>query len=99
MKKLVGKRETPIDPGLRAMISVASMCATGRPIYASRVFYGSCEKCDRPVKIEFTEDIKTGEIWLEGPDNCAGCGHQLVVNKLPDTQLSQEGIRKLFGAI
>lgn len=96
MRKLVGKREN-VNPGLKEAMGLVATLTPAGPKPSAIEFNETCAKCKEPVKITLSEDINTGEIWFEAPDNCGKCGHQLSDNKAAPSPLSQEAISNFFG--
>jgi len=95
MKKMVGKRENP-NPGLREGMMLVGAFISGASKPTKIRFDETCSQCKAPVVILLSEDITTGEIWLEGPDKCSGCSHQLS-DPNSKFQLTQEAIHGYFG--
>jgi hypothetical protein len=100
MKKLVGQRSKVTDPSIRGALAFVSLCTIATIPPRKIVFPGDCKKCGGPADISLFEDIETGQIWLEGPDNCPTCGYKIVSDSMAETyDLSQEMIEKLFGSV
>ena len=98
MKKLVGKREN-YDPAMReAIILAEAFILVNGPKPTTVEFPHKCNSCHTPIIITLTEDISTGEIWLEGPDNCPRCNFKISDEKAKAQPLSQECINSLFGS-
>ena len=95
MKKLVGKREN-YNPNIWETLLLVSTLIPGAFHTTNIRFDETCRKCKAPLVIMLHEDVKTGEIWLEGPDKCCTCGNQLS-NPSSTFQLSQEAITGYFG--
>lgn len=97
MKILVGKRRV-VDSELKGMMALAvTLTTSAGPRPATVEYRETCAKCKAPVIITISEIVSTGEIWIEGPDKCAKCGHQLANPNAPPRPLSQEMIEKFFG--
>lgn len=96
MKRLVGKRAN-INPGLKEGMWLLAIFTPVGPKPSVIEFNKICVVCKEPVKITLSEDVNTGEIWLEGADRCVKCGHQLSNDKAMPPSLSQEAISSFFG--
>lgn len=97
MKVQVGQRAKVPDLEFRAVMAFASMCCTAQIPGTRKILRGMCRNCEDPVDRVLSEDIETGQVWLEGPDNCPTCHFRLSAEDPPDVQLSQEMIERLFG--
>lgn len=95
MKKIVGRRKN-YNPDMREALLLVSAFVPGAFHAPNIRFDETCSKCKSPLVIMLREDIKTGEVWLEGPDKCSECGNKLS-NPNSTFQLSQEAIAGYFG--
>jgi hypothetical protein len=98
MKRQVGQRINNPSPDLRAALSLVSLCCTAQMPTAKVVTHRECINCRATIDVSFFEDIKTGKVWIEGPDDCPKCKCRIAASdgvQLP--QLSQEVIERLFG--
>jgi rRNA maturation endonuclease Nob1 len=93
---MVGKRER-VHKALKMAIKLLEIFTVNGPKPSAIEYDETCAGCKAPVKITLSEDINTGEIWLEGPDKCEKCGHQLSDDRARAQPLSQEAIANLFG--
>ncbi len=96
MKKLVGKRLT-VNPDQKAGLALLATFTLGGPAPTSIIFKVFCNACKSKATITLTEDVPTGDIWLEGPDKCEGCGHQFTDPDATYSMLSQKQIEDYFG--
>ena len=97
MRKLVGKRGN-YDPARREaqILAEAFILVNGpRPTVIEHPYM--CNVCHAPVTITLTEDISTGEVWLEGPDNCPACNFKISDETATFQPLTQTAIVELFG--
>ncbi|MFA7193652.1 MAG: hypothetical protein WC087_01930 [Candidatus Paceibacterota bacterium] len=97
MKRLVGQREE-VDPGMKgAMVLLSYFIIDVPPPPTQIMFHKTCAVCKVPIILTLTEEVETGEIWAEGPDNCSNCNHQISDPKSEHKMMSQEQIKSLFG--
>lgn len=97
MRLLVGKREGIPNLDERAVLAFLSQITTGTLPGNRRIYPGQCSNCNEPVENSLTEDVKTGEIWAEGPDFCPKCRIRLANENPSFDMLSQKAIENLFG--
>ena len=96
MRKLVGQRANP-DPGMKEAVALVECLMPSGPHSSVREHNANCAACNPPIKITMSETVSTGEIWLEGPDNCPSCGYKIADQNAQFQPLSQQTIKALFG--
>jgi hypothetical protein len=96
MKLLVGRREV-VNPDLKSAVQVLSMFTLASPPPNKVFFDETCGQCKTKVRITLSETPETGEVWIDGPDKCETCGHQLSRPDAKPKMLSQEAIKGYFG--
>ncbi len=99
MKKLIGRRDTPLTEDERtALMLVEAVClppqARTAPIRFLDLY---CNECRHPIRITMAEEVSTGEIWAEGTDNCPNCNARISSDNTNTPMLSQQQIGQLFG--
>lgn len=97
MKVQVGQRAKVPDLEFRSTMAFLSMCCTAQIPTTRRTYPGKCKRCEAPTKAALYENIETGQVWFEAPDNCPVCNYQLVPENPPRLELTQKEIEKLFG--
>jgi hypothetical protein len=95
MKKQVGQREK-VNLSLKEAMMLVSVFIPGASKPPTIVWEGKCEKCKFPLSIKLSEEVETGKIWIEGPDKCEKCDHQLS-NESATVMLTQDQIFGYFG--
>jgi len=99
MKKLVGQRTNPRPELREALLLVDAFLPGAQRPTKVKIDGTICKACRAPVEIFMSETINTGEIWLEGPDACPGCGAKLSDENGKFQPLSQVQIQVIFGNI
>jgi len=96
MKKLMGQRQT-VDPELKTGIALLSLFSL-RDLSPTKIqFNKSCAKCSAPIALTLTEEVETGQIWIEGPDNCLNCSNVISDPNAQSEMLDQKTIARFFG--
>jgi len=97
MRKLVGKRENYDSARREAKILAEAFILINGPRPTVIEYPNTCNSCHAPITVTLTEDISTGEIWLEGPDNCPNCNFKISDETAKTQPLTQAAIIDLFG--
>jgi len=98
MKIQIGKREK-VNPELKTGMAMVEIHTQGKMKPTVLDFDEVCDKCGARIKITVSEEVSTGIIWLEGPDKCEKCGHQISSNTPTFEPLNQGQIEEWFGKV
>ncbi len=97
MRVLIGRRRVPSSEVQKATNNNVAIMISGVPRPNFKEFPGQCNNCKCPLTIRLIEDLDTGEVWVEGPQECPKCEHKLLDSNVSNHKLTQKEIEQIFG--